>query len=289
MTDLDLKLLPDLPQCRTFAHFAPRFWEQASVRGLWIGGSLARGDGDPYSDIDLRLAVSADALEGWNIPDFDSLFAGMCLGTLFISFGARAFLHHLVLSNGDIYDVWVQDVAEEVHDPVLLLLGCRDEALARRLTATKVEAPVLPTAADGETVRKLLVHYWITTHKHRKVLYRDLPLIVLAGVQVERELLQRLWYIEATGYDSDNRAGTIHSLSEIARVLQKTRGGAALALLGAPLTDSITLHNTLRLLRDEVAQVGRTLAARLDFAYPELLEQTVRAGWNDFLQKQAPV
>src|SRR5262245_9784858 len=41
--------------------------EEPAVRALWISGSLARGDGDAFSDLDLLLAV-ADA-------DFDA-FAG---------------------------------------------------------------------------------------------------------------------------------------------------------------------------------------------------------------------
>src|SRR5262245_25174532 len=50
-----------------FARAARRLAEDSRVRALWLSGSLARGDADPYSDLDLLAAV-ADA-------EFDS-FAG---------------------------------------------------------------------------------------------------------------------------------------------------------------------------------------------------------------------
>lgn len=35
------------------------------VRAVWVGGSLARGEGDQFSDVDLNCLVSKDSLEFW--------------------------------------------------------------------------------------------------------------------------------------------------------------------------------------------------------------------------------
>jgi predicted nucleotidyltransferase len=41
-----------------------RLWDDARVVGLVLGGSLARGAGDPYSDVDLYIVVSDGAFDG---------------------------------------------------------------------------------------------------------------------------------------------------------------------------------------------------------------------------------
>src|SRR5437879_5406837 len=106
--ELSLKNLPDLPQCALLAQIAENLWQQEGVRALWLGGSLARGEGDLYSDVDLRLAAAPEALDHWKQPDFDSLFIKRCQVRVYRAFGETAFLHHLLLDNGDIYDLWVQ-------------------------------------------------------------------------------------------------------------------------------------------------------------------------------------
>ena len=65
MTSLDLGVLPTMAQERTISWLAPALWVDERVVALWLGGSLARGEGDDYSDIDLRVAVDPADLEAW--------------------------------------------------------------------------------------------------------------------------------------------------------------------------------------------------------------------------------
>lgn len=58
MTDLHLSNLPNLPQRETIVEVASNLWAEASVVALWVGGSLASGAGDRFSDIDFRQTVS---------------------------------------------------------------------------------------------------------------------------------------------------------------------------------------------------------------------------------------
>lgn len=51
MTALDLSHLPDLPQRETICEVVAALWQQAGVIAVWLGGSLARGAGDAYSDV----------------------------------------------------------------------------------------------------------------------------------------------------------------------------------------------------------------------------------------------
>ena len=60
MEPLLLDSLPDLPQFSTLPTALRRVWEQEAVIALWLGGSVACGKADAYSDLDLWLCVSAD-------------------------------------------------------------------------------------------------------------------------------------------------------------------------------------------------------------------------------------
>ena len=283
---LDLESLPYLPQLEALMAAAPLIWERPEVVALWIGGSIARGNADDYSDVDLRVAVAPDALDAWRQVDLNALFAGNCVAHVLLPFGEHALLHHLVLASGDIYDVWVQSADESVHDESILTLACRDENFAAKLRAPECESVPAPQPADGETVRRLLESFWINTHKHRKVLHRGLHLLALTGIHNERQLLLRLWHIQATGCDcGETRTQTIHGLTHLMQTVEQARGAEALEVLGASLASRNDICRAIEQLRDQITQTGQLLAQTLNFPYPEAIEHVARQGWQDFLQR----
>jgi hypothetical protein len=289
MSELHIEVLPGTPLCSRLAVFLTILWQQPGVLALWIGGSIAHGNADPYSDVDLRVAVKPDTLAQWQILDFAALFHGECLGHQFLSFGEEAFLHHLLLRSGDIYDIWIQSGEVEPPADTILVLGCRDVSLAQRLERTASPATVRPQIADKETIRQLLVDFWIGSHKHRKVLYRNLHLLCMTGIQLDRAVLLRLWYVQQTGRDYGQVRPTIHSLTELVRTVERERGARALQVMGTATTDREQIYQAIEQLRDEVSAVGQRLAAALDFAYPDDLEVAVRHGWSEFLSGMLPV
>lgn len=286
MSVLDLEALPFLPQLEALMDVAPGLWERADVIALWIGGSIARGNAGRYSDVDLRIAVLPEALETWRNLDLNTLFAGKCVAHVLLNFGARAFLHHLVLASGDIYDVWVQSVEAPVQDEFVLTLGCRNENFEAKLREPECNPLPAPQPADAATVQSLLEYFWLNTHKHRKVLHRGLHLLALTGIHNERQLLLRLWYIQATGNDcGEMRTQTIHGLTHLMQTVEQARGAQALEVLGASLASRADIERAIEQVRDEVTQAGRILAQTLHFAYPEAIEQTARRGWQEFQQQ----
>lgn len=274
--------LPPLPQCATLTRLAARLWEDEDVVALWVGGSLASGTADEYSDVDLRVAVKPNTLKDWKTPDFERLFEGEYLGGNRFPFGEDAFLHHLLLTNGDIFDFWVQSAERDPAAEKRLVLGCRDAEYRRRLASIIPQAAVTTEAADPAILHQVLVDFWINTHKHRKVLYRDLDLIAITGINMERALLVRFWHILATGRDSGTAQVTIHSLTQTAHALRDTMETHRWRLLGAPLTTRQARCKAIEDIRDEVAVVGRTLADTLGFDYPDRLERTVRGAWQKY-------
>jgi predicted nucleotidyltransferase len=284
ITRLALDTLPDLPQCSHLALVASALWQQEGVMALWLGGSLARGEGDLYSDVDLRLAVTQETLEHWRQPDLDTLLAGPCQVKVFLSFGETAFLHHLLLSNGDIYDLWVQSIERSPSPEAILILGCRDAGLEKRLEQIVPPPAALPDPPDPAVMEQVLREFWFNSHKHRRVLHRNLDLLAMTGIQVDRSYLLRLWYALATGNDCGPlQTQSIFGLTNLMRTVAQAQGATALEVLGAPLSDRSQILHTITLLRDEAAKAGRLLARQLGFPYPQTLEQTVRQGWADFL------
>lgn len=280
-----LNHLPDLPQCTTLKAVVKRLQARGEIVALWIEGSLARGGGDRFSDVDLHVAVEPEQLAGWKAPTFAQIFAGNpVVGQLFLLFGEHAFLHHLVLANGEIFDFFVQDSKQPLSSDAKLVLSCRDSQLAQALQQEWHALPSSDKPVQNEQLQQLLVDFWISTHKHAKVLHRGLTGLAPLGLSIERNILLRLWYIQATGQDcGDLGRSTIHSLTRVVRTVEQQMGAHALELLGMPLRSRDEVCRAIESNRRVVAELGRSLAQTYAFAYPEALETTVEQHWQQFL------
>lgn len=281
-----LDALPDLPQSALLKQIAPRLWQQEGVVALWLGGSLASGQADQYSDLDIFVAVADEAMTRWLDPDFGVLFDGLCLAHLFSHFGDNLFVHHVLLASGDIYDVHVQSADSRLAPAKRLILGCREPGLWAALEQSTEEEYLEPLPVEPFIVQHLIETYWYDTHKHRKVLFRHLELLVVVGVQPLCLRLLRLYYILATGQDcGDLRRATIHSLTPVMQVLQERFGDDILKVVGLPTRTTAEIYAAIEALSGAIAQVGRLLAARYDFPYPEALETLVTRSWAEFKQR----
>ena len=250
---------------------------------IWLGGSLAAGTGDPYSDIDLRIAVSPGDLAAWEASDLENVLDGPALARQLVKLGDGAFIHHMILQNGDILDLLVQSAeATPVNEPVLML-GCRDADLAERLASSNQASTPVSTPVTVEAVRELVVAFWINSHKHRKVLHRGLDLMFPAASYANWYMLMRMWYIDATGCDATSyHFSGIHGLTELVHAVESVYGNEPLALCGAPTQTRGEICVAIELYQDTVSLLGRRLAERYGFDYPEELENTVRRDWNAF-------
>ncbi len=281
--DLRLDALPPLPQSETIRAIAPGLWRDERVVAIWLGGSLAAGTADEYSDIDMRLAVAPSDLSGWEKPDFEAFLGAAPLAQQFLRFDKDSFLHHLILRNGNILDLLIQSVEVNPDAEATLVLGCRSDEFARRLDASK-HAPAPERApVTSEAVRDLIVSFWVNSHKHRKVLHRHLDLMFPAAAYANWHMLMRLWYIEATGYDTSSSHFTgIHGLTELVRAVEQTQGAEALALCGMPTRTRDEIYAVIERPREIVAELGRRLAERYGFEYPAELEEVARRDWSAF-------
>ncbi len=280
---LNFTFLPDLPQVETLKQVAQEIWSNEDVRALWIEGSFGQGTADRYSDVDFRLAVPAARFRKWETPDFPALFKGLCIAQQRLFPQEEAILHHILLETGEMYDLGIQRIDRIALHGTSRLLGCRDSALAGDFKESAVvSSGSLRTDPDPGTVRQVIVDFWLYSNKHSKVMYRGLDPMVVVGLQTERAILIRLWAIHASGLDTGTARPTIHTLTPQVRSIGRT-GRNALEVLGAPAQTRGELRALIERHRDEVARVGRALAVRYAFCYPDAVEETVRAGWDEFL------
>ena len=74
---------------------------------------------------------------------------------------------------------------------------------------------------------------------------------------------------------------TIHSLAPVARALQASLAGReALRVVGMPTRTRAEIVAAVDALHAQVGRVGRGLAERYEFLYPEALERVVQSGWK---------
>jgi hypothetical protein len=251
-----------------------------SIQAIWVGGSLATGLGDAYSDVDFRIAVEPGQIDRWTSPDWEYYLPIHPSGGLLMLFGERALLHHLVLRDGTILDFYVQDTTQQNPEPQLVILACRNAEFRATLEGFARPAALLIREIDGAVVRQFLVDYWITTHKQMKALARRYDLTPFAGLYLERVALLRAWYMQVVGKDIDARV-TLHMLGILHKGLEGKLTEHQHNILGLPSRTPEETVTVIESIRAEMAGVGRWLADRHEFVYPHELEDVVRRTWQE--------
>lgn len=279
MGDVSLGVLEGGPHAALIDGMARLCAADAAVRAIWVGGSLAAGTGDVFSDVDFRVAVAPEDVEHWVEPDWSRYLPSPPCGGVLLRFGERALLHHLVLEDGAIVDFYVQDVTSHNYEPHIVVLLCRDEAFRVMLEEFLRPAAALVREIDGAVVRQFFVDYWISTHKQLKALARKYDYSLFAGLYMERMPLLRAWHMELVGLDIDGRA-TLHMIGALHKGLAGRLSAAQSDLLGAPSRTPEEAIAVIEGIRAEMARVGRWLAARYAFEYPHELEAVVLRFWE---------
>lgn len=282
--NLTMPELPDFPQLKFLPDIAARLWQSDQVKALWLGGSFAAGNQDSHSDVDLRVAVSAETFDYWRDIDLTEFFGEEYLEGQVHDFTGNGYLHHFLGASGTLWDVWFLDPAIYIPEGHVLLIGCRDDELRRKLDEVRPTAAFNPPAAKPEELRRVLVDYWITAHKHVKVIDRGKILTLYAGFEAEMRYLLRLWYALASGCDMGTSRFTIHMMAAMQTPIKATFGDAPERILGAPLRTVEEIKDAIEMRHREVARVGRLVAEQLGFAYPEVLETVVRRVWREAMR-----
>jgi hypothetical protein len=280
MREIDLGLLEHGPHADLIREMAGKCFADSSIQAIWIGGSLAAGLGDPYSDVDFRVAVEPGQIDRWTSPDWEQYLPLPPCGSVLMRFGEQALLHHLVLADGTIVDFYVQDTAQQNHEPKVIILACRNAEFRKTLEGFARPAAALVREIDSAAVRQFFIDYWITTHKEMKALARKYDHSSFAGLYLERMALLRAWYMQAVGKDIDARV-TLHMLGALHKGLDGQLSEHQHNILGLPSRTPEETVTVIEAIRAEMASAGRWLADRYGFAYPHELEAVVQRVWSE--------
>jgi hypothetical protein len=277
--EIEIGLLEHGPHADLICRMAWLCYADPSIQGVWVGGSLAAGRGDIFSDVDFRIAVEPGQVDGWTSPDWDRYLPLRPCGGVMLRFSEQALLHHMVLADGTIVDFYVQDTNAKNHEPEVVILACRSAEFRRRLEEFARPPAPLVREIDGAVARQFFVDYWITTHKEAKALARQYDEFAFTGIYLERLALLRALYMQVTGSDIDSRP-TLHMLGAMHKGLAGMLSPQQYAILGLPSRTPGETAAVIEAIRIEMAHVGRLLAARHGFEYPADLEEVVLRTWN---------
>jgi predicted nucleotidyltransferase len=274
----NVELIPDLPQKKLLIPIVEGLWQDPSIVAVWLGGSLARGQGDPNSDVDLRVALRPEKYV--RTPSGATLLFKMAVIHQRLEFAEDSTLHHMLLRNGQIYDLLVQSTSRSPTNEHRLVLACRDAQFEVRLSHG-VDPKTTFKAAEPLAVRQIIESYWLGLLKHKKVVERDLGIVAWEGEHRLKCSLLQLYHILATGNDcGDPLRMTIHSMSPAVRSIQAEIGPSALAMLGKPARTVEELIDSATQIAREVSRIGRLLSTSLNFDYPAEAERVVADSWN---------
>lgn len=251
--------LPDLPQLEGLSELLARLEGDSNMTAAWLGGSLARGNADVYSDIDLRIAVNAEIFNLERLPEPLEPLERNAIFMRRRSFGEGTAWHYVMLPNGAIWDVLIY---VDTRDP---FLEFRNVIFARGQWREKLLGGSDPSidfqAASASATLNLLENFWLDWSKHAKVLSRGTENVLWMGANLSRHALTRLKFISVSGLDcGPTDRMTIHTLLPVAKALE---GWSA-------------ERSSLEEMASEAARLGRELAVTFEFPYPETLEKTAR-------------
>lgn len=222
------------------------------VRGVWLGGSRARGEDDAYSDVDLVFDAP-----GWE----PARLGGLWLGGQAMKLAGDPFFHG-ILADGTILDVRLGEPWE----------GYVPVHLPHPRPLPQDEPPGGGEfSADGPAL-----DFWLNSMKHAKPLARGVGGMLVFGLHHDAMALIRLWVLEDTGKDPGPGAFTIFGLTPLTKDhLTPDR----LRLLGLPKRDEAELRAAVRALRDAATATGEAAEKRWGVPYPHRLDAVVRERW----------
>ena len=286
---LSFDQLPDLPQIELLKSLSERLWAQDDVIAIWLGGSLGSGKADRYSDVDIRIAVKPEALEKWQRPDWEEVFGRSNVHNWSRPIAEDASLHHVLLDNAEMYDVWVQIPEKELHQEPKLILGCKDGELLQRLESPSSEPRLEFEEVVPAKILGAINMYWSNHVKHEKVIHRNLVLMLRDGVYIFSAILLRFKFILATGTDCGNVSFppmTIHAITPVLTVLQEAYGHDVVDGLSPAEWTQASAVAAIEKLDAAIAADGRELAEKYGFEYPVALEKVVLDSWAAFKERE---
>lgn len=278
---------PRPPQLQALPGLVRRLYDLPQVETVFLGGSLARGGGDAYSDIDLLVVVDGSCQDFLSDEAIRQTAGIAPLATVRFPLGPASWMHQLILPGGIVVDLNCQRDVPKAQLSQLIEL---DQECSQLHSSRRSQSPRAwqPAAIYDEEVGGLVQTFWVTALKHRRGILRQQELLIWIGLNLSRAQLVRLQFLAEMDRDCGDLARMgIYTLSAIQDWLQE-RGRAELGpeilRLGADgdWTDAVSRMLTKGAEICQTLRERRRLPARLMD-----LETMVIAEWQRALDAAA--
>jgi len=235
-----------------------------AVRGVWLGGSLGRGEGDAYSDVDLVVAVDdagrEDFLDGW-----DAVAASIAPIVLSSRLGGGSFavLNHVTAG-------WLRFDVSVVRPAAMS--GYTRTGVRTLLDRDGLDATLRPhgelTPPDARRVAALTTEFFRVLGLLPVVVGRQEYAVGASGAGLLRTMLIQL---ATEDVPAEDRGGVLH----LRRLLPARRMAEidALPAIEATRESVVAAHLAAAAL---FLPLARDLSARTGVAWPDTLESALR-------------
>ena len=192
--------MTELPQLVILPNIVKRLLSLNFVDEVYLSGSLGRGQGDRYSDLDLQVAVARSFSDFLSPAVLEAVLGATPLALKQINLGPHQWLHNMILADGTMLDLVCRTDIESVDTKQWTRLDGREWPPVG-LEVPKPSSAWAPQAATADDVAEAVELFWVTIHKHRRGLIRKQDLAIWTGIRYSICDLLRLQFIAATGRD----------------------------------------------------------------------------------------
>jgi hypothetical protein len=232
-----------------------------AIRAAWLTGSLGRGAGDRYADVDAALLLSdkatfASQAEAWLNQLHPLVLYRLMFGGAMIN---------AMSDEGLRIDIWLHE-GTEVTLPTGKALPLVDKDGALRWQA--LPATSTPAATAAQQIETQLQEFWRMIALTPTVIGRQEYIVSIQGLGFEIGVLSDLLIAHA----GRQRERGIKNLNDYLRPEDRAAVEQALDFGGLTPVSLIQTHLKLAAI---VQQIGPALAQRSGFPYPYALEATV--------------
>lgn len=255
---------------------------------LSLGGSLARGEGDEHSDVDIYAAVDPEYDRQSRSLNFTYAIPKDILVVRKSEFGG-ADIFHLMFEDGSRCDVHVFDLGESTAEEHLVELYDDTASSGKNVHLEQSGSSAVPfEAPPPHAVIETLKEYWSLSHTIAKELHRDEVLVAGWLTRVIDTYVARLFMIHHTKSDvlGPRFVMSTHALSKVFELLPPPRRDDLRTLLTHPLDSEEAFVRSACHAHETVGTIGRSLAQQIGFRYPADLERVVVRAWEDLAEER---
>ncbi len=190
---------PDnLPQFAVLPAIVQNLYLLPPVEAVYLTGSLGRGGGDEWSDLDLQVLMESSFSDFLTDAEIQHVISGPPLAIERFKLGTDGWMHHMILADGTIVDLLCRTELSAEETQVWMYLPPHMTSLPR--VVTHLPKGWTPKPISAAEVTALVNRYWIVMHKHRRMARRQ-DLAIWTGIHYSVALLIRLEFIADIGQD----------------------------------------------------------------------------------------